>query len=117
MKSANFTALVAVLIVVASAQVSSADPGLIGDTVRVSRQIPSIPFTFGPFVYTAQAGPADTVALSTGSNLYINVEDTSLQLTFGPGGGSGGPYTPFQHFILFEDLSPTAPTIAGLTFQ
>jgi len=68
-------------------------------------------------LYTAQAGPADTVALSTGTNLYLNVEDTSLQFAFGPNGGSGGPYTPFQHFILFQDLSPTAPTITGLTYQ
>ena len=57
------------------------------------------------------------MALSTGANLYLNVEDTSLQLTFGPRRGSGGPYTPFQHFILFQDLSPTAPTITGLTYQ
>ncbi len=117
MKNTKFIALFVALIAIASIEVCRADPGIIGDTVRVSRQIPSTGFTFGPFVYTAQAGPADTVALSTGNNLSLNVEDTSLQFFFGPGGGSGGPYTPFQHFLLFEDLSPTAPSISGLTFQ
>lgn len=102
MKNANFTAFVAALIVVASAEVSNADPGLIGDTVRASRQIPSAGFVFEPFTFTAQAGPADTVALSTGNNLYLNVEDTSLQFTFGPGAGSGGPYT----HALYRSLRP-----------
>jgi len=102
---------------VSSFGVASANPGIVGDIVSVSRQIPSGGFILGPFEYTAQAGPADTVALSGGNNLYLNVEDNSLQFSFGPSGGSGGPFLPLEHFILFQDLSPTAPTISGLTYQ
>ena len=105
------------LVFMASAGTLYAAVGLVGDTVSVSRQIPSTGFVFGPFVYTVQAGPADTVALSLGNNSYLNVEDASLRFSFGPNFGSGGPYTPLQHFVLFEDLSPEAPSIIGLTYE
>jgi hypothetical protein len=109
--------LVGALVFIVSSGISYADLGILGDTVSVSRRIPSTGFSFGPFVYTVQAGPADIIALSTGDNHYLNIEDTSLQFYFGPSHGSGGPYTPSQHFVLFEDLSPTAPPIVGLTYE
>src|SRR5262249_9643976 len=56
------------------------------------------------------------VALSTGNNLYADVEDNRLLFTFGPESGSGGPFPPTGHYLLFQDLSPGAPPITGITF-
>ena len=117
MKTTNAAAILWFVCFVGFARMAFADPGIVGDHVSVSRQIPSIGFIFGPYTYVALAGPADTAKLSFGRNLYINVEDSSLLLTFGPNAGSGGPYDPFDHFILFEDLSPTAPVITGLSYD
>jgi hypothetical protein len=117
MKTTNAAAILWLVCFVGFAPMAFADPGLVGDTVSVSRQIPSMGYVFGPFMYTALAGPDDTTKLSFGRNLYINVEDSSLLLSFGPNAGSGGPYAPFDHFILFEDLSATAPVITGLSFD
>jgi hypothetical protein len=55
--------------------------------------------------------------LSTGDNLYVNVEDNRLEFLFGPHAGSGGPYAAMAHLIKFEDLSPTAPTIGAISYQ
>jgi hypothetical protein len=117
MKRTTAAVIFGVFLFVGFTATTLADPGIVGDTVSLSRQIPSTGFIFGPFVFQAQAGPADTVALSTGNNLYVNVEDSSLLFTFGPSSGSGGPYTPLQHFILFQDLSPTAPVITAVTYE
>jgi hypothetical protein len=117
MKSSSKVLILCIAMSVPSFSVASASPGIVGDFVSVSRQIPSTGFILGPFEYTAQAGPADTVSLSGGNNLYLNVEDNSLQFSFGPSGGFGGPFLPLEHFILFQDLSPTAPIISGLTYQ
>jgi len=113
----NKTSILCIAMSILSLRVASANPGIVGDAVSVSRQIPSTGFMFGPFVYTAQAGPADTVALTTGNNLYLDAEDNSLLFSFGPGHGSGGPFPALGHFILFQDISPTAPTISGLAYQ
>ena len=96
---------------------SHGNAGLVGDTVRVSRLIPARDFVFGPFTFVAQAGPADKVAMSTGNNHYFDVEDASLRITFGPQNAAGGPFAPLEHFDLFEDLSPTAPVIRGVTVE
>jgi hypothetical protein len=117
MKTTNAVTILWFVCFVAFTRTAFADPGIVGDTVSVSRQIPSIGFTFGPYTNVVLAGPADTVALSLGTNSYINVEDSSLLLTFGPHGGSGGPYGALAHFILFQDLSPTAPIITGLSYE
>jgi hypothetical protein len=91
--------------------------GFVGHTVSLSREIPSSDFVFGPLTFVAQTGSADTVAVSGGNNWYVNVEDSSLLFTFGPGGGSGGPFEPMDHYVLFKDLSPDAMAIAGLSFE
>ena len=108
-----FLAVMTVALVPAANSQSS----FIGDTVSVSRQWTSLGYTFGPVVYVVKQGPLDTVALTTGNNLYLNVEASSLQFTFGPDGGSGGYGDPMDVFIQFQDLSPAAPIITGLSYD
>jgi hypothetical protein len=106
------------LAIIGASRITVAGQGIMGDTVSVSRQIPSKGFVFGPFVYPVEAGPADTVSLSTGTNEFLNIESNSLQFIFGPFEGSGGnSFAPLEHFVFFRDLSPTAPIIVGLTYE
>jgi hypothetical protein len=116
MKRNVATSILAVLAIM-SVRVASAYPGIVGETVSLTRELPSWPYTLGPIVFVAQEGSADTVALTIGNNLYVNVEDNSLLFSFGPSSGSGGPFPPMGHFILFQELSPTAPTIRAVTYQ
>jgi len=109
--------LIGALVLSVSIGKSYADIGLVGDPVSVSRHIPSAGYTFGPIDYVVQAGPADTVALTGGNNLYLNVENSSLLFSFGPIQGAGGPYPPMGHFISFQDLSSSAPTIVGISYN
>lgn len=94
---------------------SLAQAGLIGSTVSVQRET-VYGFLTGPFTFVAEAGPLDTVALSTGNNHYFNVEDDRLEFTYGPAAGGGGPFAPWEHFVTFQDLSPSAPAIASISY-
>ena len=115
MKIGPFT----VLIVIACSGIlehpASARQGFMGHRVSLSREIPSWGFTYGPFEFVAQPGWGDAVSLSTVTNLVVNVESDFLYVFF-PSFGSGGHFPAMGHYILFEDLSPSAPSITGLTF-
>lgn len=113
MKIRNAIPLIVTLFSIASTSYA----GLNGDTVSVSRQIPSVGYIYNGAPFTFTAGPGDTVSLSGGNNLYLTVEDTSLSFLFGPNSGSGGPFAPNQHIIVFQDLSPKAPTIVGVSYE
>ena len=95
---------------------SVAQAGLVGDTVSVRREVLSTGFIYGPITFVAEPGPLDTVALTGGNNFYINVEDDRLEFMFGPQSGSGGPYSTWNHFVTFQDLSPSAPSIASISY-
>lgn len=106
----------AVVLFAAALVAAPANADLVGETIQISRQIPSLPFLFGPFPYTV--GVSNPIALSTGNNLYASASGTDLFLIFGPAAGSGGPYAPLDHFILFDDLfAGTSTIITGVTFK
>lgn len=104
-----------VVLVIAAFSAFPARADLVGETIQISRQLPSDGFIFGPFSYTV--GASAPVTLSTGNNLYASATGTDLFLTFGPSEGSGGPFPPLDHFILFDDLyAGTSTEIIGVSF-
>lgn len=60
---------------------------------------------------------SDRVAITTGNNLYVNVESSAIRIEFGPEFGGGGPLD--VHKIVFNDLDfADANTIlAGFTLD
>jgi hypothetical protein len=109
--TSNFIRLVsASLFAVATA---AADASLIGDQIYIDRLIPSRepPFSFcesvlgsGPdgCAVTVTDGQSDRLALTTGNNLYVNVEASQIRFEFGPDFGAGGFFD--EHLIVFNDL-------------
>jgi hypothetical protein len=81
---------------------SAQDASLLGDTVFIRREIPSLNFLTGPFPSTVVAGPSDTVSVSLGNNLYVDVESSSVIFRFGPEHGSGGRIE--DHRIVVSDI-------------
>lgn len=63
---------------------------IVGDTVQIRREIPSLSFLTGPFSTTVVNGPGDTISVSGGNNTFVNPEGNSILFNFGPNGGSGG---------------------------
>jgi hypothetical protein len=82
---------------------------LVGDVVQIQRTIPSVSFIDGPYNTTVVAGNSDSTSVSTGNNLYVNPEATSIIIDFAPPGGAGGSD---PHLIEISDLDwvgdPTA---------
>lgn len=109
------SAFVAAIALAAATPADSA-PTLLGDTVLIGRYVswPG-PFAYGPFSVVVQAGDADKTAVSSGNNLYVNVEADRVRIDFGPSNGAGGGM-PAPHEILIEDIDwvgDVDATIAG----
>jgi hypothetical protein len=101
---------------------------LIGDDIFIDRIIPSRepPFSFcqavvgsGPdgCAVTVADGDSDRIALTTGDNLYANVEASQIRVEFGPESGGGGFFE--EHLLVFNDLDfiGASPKITGVTFD
>ncbi len=90
---------------------------LVGDTITTSRHFPELDFVFGPIDVLVTDDTSDTFELSGGSNLFCNVDASSVRIDFGAG---GGPFERDGHYMIFESLdhvgSPSA-VIAGGTVQ
>jgi hypothetical protein len=90
---------------------------LIGDQVTASRIITSIGFLRGPITKTVQVGTGDRLSLSTGSNFFVDFEESSIHIDFG-GGGSGGDFALTDHYAIFESLNFGGNyEISGLTYS
>ena len=98
------------------------EASFIGDDVTITRLLNgSTPDATccGPFVVTVEAGNNDAIAISPGNNLFVNVEESSILIEFGPSGGSGGPSSS-DHVIVIDDLDwvgDPSSVLTGITFD
>ena len=95
---------------------------LIGDDVIISRLIDGGQIgdgsCCGPFAVTVEAGSGDITSLSTGNNLFVDVEASSILIDFGPTNGSGGGL--LDHAIVIDDLDwlgDPSGIITSITFD
>ena len=100
---------------------STANASLLGDTVVMSRLIDGGIIgdgsCCGPFDVVVTSGDSDLTALSTGDNMYVNMEAESILFTFGPSGGSGGGLP--DHAIVIDSIDWVGEPdifITGFTF-
>ncbi|MDJ0939902.1 MAG: PEP-CTERM sorting domain-containing protein [Woeseiaceae bacterium] len=108
-KSAYLTLLAILLSPMAQAD-------LIGDTVTIGRYINGEVIgdgnCCGPFDVVVEEGNGDSTAVSTGNNLFVDVDADVVRFIFGPNQSSGGPFDPFEHIIQVDDMDwvgdPTA---------
>src|SRR5687767_1271986 len=75
---------------------------LLGDSIGIERRIPSVGFVAGPFTTTVISGTSDSTSVSTGDNMYVNPEATSIIIELGPTYGLGGEWP--DHQIRIFDL-------------
>ena len=75
---------------------------IVGDTVQIRRELPSLSFINGPFATTVVSGPSDSISLSSANNIFVNPESSSILFNFGPVVGSGGGYA--DHRIIVSDI-------------
>lgn len=101
---------------------SPARASLIGDTVTIGRYIDGGVIgdgtCCGPTDVVVQAGTGDLTSVSSGNNLFVDVEAEYIRVQFGPSGGAGGGLS--DHAIIVEGMdwigSPSG-IIVGLSFD
>ena len=88
---------------------------MIGDTVTANRYFMPMNYEWGTEYITVEAGDSDKISLMTANNLYVDFEATNILLEFGPGSGSGGSVSAFDHYLLFEDIDYTINDVSFTT--
>ena len=115
-------------------QITATHASLVGDQIFADRLIPDAAGGFfsycqevvgsGPAgcAITVADGDSDRFALTTGNNLYANVEAFQVRFEFGPDAGGGGPFD--EHLIVLNDLNfldtdflDTSRIISGVAFD
>ena len=95
-----------------------ASAGVIGDTVTMGRYLNGQtigPGTgcCGPVDVVVAAGTGDLTNLSSGNNLYVDMDDLLIRLLLGPFGGSGGGFS--DHLIRIEGIDFFGDAVRYLT--